>query len=126
MSYIDVLKTGNDHTVWLKGLEFYRDEIGIQQKRLQEIAGKKHSPELLAGVEHFQNQFLIQQKNISDLKHKVRNYVKAIANDVREHDGKVDESFLKKGMSLKEEYEWTERIMNGLRREFNSFLDKWK
>ena len=125
MSYVNVLAAGNDHTIWLKGLEFYRDELLILQKRIQEIASKNSATDVMAGVEHFQNQFMIQQKNINDLKHKVRNYIKGIANDVKIHDGQIDEAYLVEAKTLKVEYEWIEKIMNGLRRELKLFLDKW-
>ncbi len=125
MSYINILKTNTDHTIWAKGLEFYRDELELMTKRLVDISSRNTSPEATQGVEHFQNQFLIQQKNISDLKHEVKNYVKGLSNDARDHNGHVDESFLRKGEELKERYGQLELIMNSLRREFNEYLSKW-
>lgn len=125
MSYINILKAGTDHTIWAKGLEFYRDELELMSKRLLDISGKNTSEEPSKGVEHFQNQFIIQQKNISDLKHGVRNYVKGLSNDAKEHGGDVHENFLSQGHDLRERYEQLEQIMNSLRHEFNAFLSKW-
>jgi hypothetical protein len=125
MSYINILKAGTDHTIWAKGLEFYRDELDLMSKRLLEISGKNTSADASKGVEHFQNQFFIQQKNISDLKHGVKNYVKGLSDDAKEHGGHVDESFITEGNILRERYEQLEQIMNGLRHEFNDFLSKW-
>lgn len=125
MSYINILKAGTDHTIWVKGLEFYRDELELMSKRLLDISGKNTSEEPSKGVEHFQNQFIIQQKNISDLKHGVRNYVKGLSNDAKEHGGHVHENFLSQGHDLRERYEQLEQIMNSLRHEFNAFLSKW-
>jgi hypothetical protein len=125
MSYVNILKAGTDHTIWMKGLEFYRDELDLMQKRLLDISTKNTAGDAVRAVEHFQNQFLIQQKNISDLKHEVKNYVKGLSNDARIHSGHVDEVFLKQGLSLRERYEQLEQIMNSLRHEFNDFLSKW-
>jgi len=125
MGYINILKTGTDHTIWMKGLEFYRDELTLMEKRLLEIAGKNSSEEIGKSVEHFQNQFMIQQKNISDLKHEVKNYVKAMGFDAQSHSGHVDDSYISKGNELRERYEQLEQIMNALRHEFNDFLGKW-
>ena len=71
------------------------------------------------------NQFFIQQKNISDLKHAVRNYLKRLSSDALQHDGHVQESFIKEGSDLREKYEQLEQIMNSLRQEFNGYLSRW-
>ncbi|HET9746685.1 MAG TPA: hypothetical protein VFP97_13300 [Chitinophagaceae bacterium] len=125
MSYVNILKAGTDHTIWSKGLEFYKDEFDIMEKRLLAVSSKNTSEEARKGVEHFQNQFLIQEKNISDLKHEVRNYVKGLSNDAKDHDGHVDDRYLQQTISLRDRYEQLELIMNSLRREFNEFLSKW-
>ena len=125
MSYINISKTGTDHTIWAKGLEFYNEELDLMGKRLLDISTKNTSIEAGQGVEHFQNQFFIQQKNISDLKHAVRNYLKRLSSDALQHDGHVQESFIKEGSDLREKYEQLEQIMNSLRQEFNGYLSRW-
>lgn len=125
MSYVNILKAGTDHTIWMKGLEFYRDELDLMSKRLLDISGKNTSADATKGVEHFQNQFMIQQKNISDLKHEVKNFVKGMSNDAKEHSGHIDEVYIRQGDSLRERYEQLEQIMHTLRHEFNEFLSKW-
>ena len=125
MSYDNILRAGTDHTIWSKGLEFYRDELDLMTKRLLDIAVKNTGEEASKGVEHFQNQFIIQKKNISDLKHQVNSYVKGLSNDAKNHSGHVDAIFITQGDSLRERYEQSEQIMNSLRHEFNQFLSKW-
>jgi len=125
MSYVNILRAGTDHTIWAKGLEFYRDELELMTRRLLEISAKNTSEDASRGVEHFQNQFIIQQKNISDLRHAVKNYVTGLSNDAKDHGGHVDAIFITQGESLKERYEQLEQIMNSLRHEFNDFLSKW-
>jgi hypothetical protein len=125
MSYVNILRAGTDHTIWAKGLEFYKDELGLMTKRLLDISAKNTVSEASKGVEHFQNQFIIQQKNISDLKHGVRNYVKGLSNDAQNHGGHVDAIFLTQGDGLRGRYEQLELIMNSLRHEFNDFLSRW-
>lgn len=125
MSYVNILKAGTDHTIWAKGLEFYRDELEIMNKRLIEVSGKNTSEDAGKGVEHFQNQFFIQQKNISDLRHQVNGYIKGLSHDAKTHEGHVDAIFITQGDDLRKRYEQLEQIMNGLRHEFNEFLSKW-
>ena len=125
MSYVNILKAGTDHTIWMKGLEFYRDELDLMAKRLLDISQKNNVEEATKGVEHFQNQFFIQKKNVSDMKHDVRSFVKGLSHDAKEHGGHVDEVYVKQGKTLKERYEQLEQIMNSLRKEFNEYLSKW-
>ena len=125
MSYVNILQAGTDHTIWAKGLEFYRDELELMTKRLLDVSGKNTNEEASKGVEHFQNQFFIQQKNISDLRHQVNGYIKGLSFDAKTHQGHVDAIFITQGDSLRERYEQLEQIMNGLRQEFNEYLSKW-
>lgn len=125
MSYINILKAGTDHTIWAKGLEFYRDELDLMSKRLLEISGKNTGEEANKGVEHFQNQFFIQQKNISDLMHGVKSYIKRLSGEAKDHAGHVNENFIAERNILHGRYEQIEQIMNSLRHEFNDFLSKW-
>jgi len=125
MSYVNILKAGTDHTIWTKGLEFYRDELEMMNKRLLDISGKNTNEDARKSVEHFQNQFFIQQKNISDLRHQVNSYVKGLSHDAMNHQGHVDAIFITQGDGLRQRYEQLELIMNSLRHEFNEFLSKW-
>lgn len=125
MSYVNILQAGTDHTIWAKGLEFYRDELELMTKRLLDVSGKNTNEEATKGVEHFQNQFFIQQKNISDLRHQVNGYIKGLSYDAKTHQGHVDAIFITQGDSLRQRYEQLEQIMNGLRHEFNEYLSKW-
>jgi hypothetical protein len=125
MSYVSILKAGTDHTIWAKGLEFYRDELEMMNTRLLDISGKNTNEDARKGVEHFQNQFFIQQKNISDLRHQVNSYVKGLSQDAKNHQGHIDAIFITQGDGLRQRYEQEEQVMNSLRHEFNEFLSKW-
>lgn len=125
MSYININHIDKDMNLWDKGLDFYKDELRIMEKRLAEVSAKNNGHESEAGVEHFQNQFLIQRKNIQDIKHEINRYNHNIATDVKEHAGHVDTALQANGMAIKDQYEGFERVMNGLRKEFNEFLSKW-
>lgn len=125
MSYSNKVKGGTDHTIWMKGLEFYRDEVDLMQKRLLEASVKNSSEEASKEVEHFQNQFMIQQKNISDLKHAVRNFRNDLGSAAMKKAETSDQYFTEQGTLLQDKYEQLELIMNSLRYEFNEFLSKW-
>jgi hypothetical protein len=60
-----------ENTEWTSKLNFYKDDIKIMTGRLEEVASKNSSKEVLAQVEHFQNQLIIQRNNI-DLFHEIQ------------------------------------------------------
>jgi hypothetical protein len=125
MSYTSISNLDSDLNLWEKGLEFYRDELSLLENRLMEVSSRNNKQEAFEGIEHFQNQFMIQRKNIQDIKHAVKNYKNNISSDIHHHDGQVNTDLIEDGKVLKDKYESFERIMNGLRHEFNAFLSKW-
>ncbi|MEQ1677895.1 MAG: hypothetical protein ABL876_14390 [Chitinophagaceae bacterium] len=125
MTYTSISQTGNDHSFWRKGLEFYADEIEIMTSRLGEIASKNSNFEARQGIEHFQNQFIVQRNNRDELRHEINLYVEKLGTDVRQHGGHVNTDLVSEHGILQDKYETFEKVMNGLRHEFNDFLGKW-
>ncbi|MBL7750189.1 MAG: hypothetical protein JNN29_02335 [Chitinophagaceae bacterium] len=125
MSYSSITRISSDHKVWQKSLEFYKDEIRTLQARLTEIATKNTSFEARQGIEHFQNQFIVQRNNIDELKHEMNHFADEVSQDVLHHAGHVNDLLVVEKKVLKEKYEDFERVMNGLRHEFNDYVAKW-
>ncbi len=114
-----------EHTEWLNALSFYKDELLIMKKRLEEIVRSNNSKEILALVEHFQNQFIIQQKNIDDLHQEVKNDERRIednliGNPINASRRKIDDHELER-----EGVTNFEKNFEELRKEFKTFLFKW-
>ena len=81
MTYTTVSKCGNDHSTWLKELDFYNEELSLLEKRLLEIADKNNGKEVMAEVEHFQNQFIVQRNNMDVLQHNINEHNNKVAED---------------------------------------------
>ena len=79
---------------WLRELAFYKDELSILTKRLEEAASKNTAQEVLAQVEHFQNKFIMLREQLDILRHDVnerQQQVEKIAASKPEHiNEKVD------------------------------------
>ena len=54
MTYTTVTYCGNDHTVWLNSIDFYKNEFDTLEKRLVEVAGKNNGSEIEG-----KNQFIV-------------------------------------------------------------------
>ena len=125
MIYTTVSQCGNDHSIWLKSLEFYDEEFDILETRLVEIAKKNNRQEAMAGVEHFQNQFIVQRNNIDELMHNINEHAAKVANDVKVHAGKIESGLVDEHNNLHDQFDVFEKIVKDLRLEYNLFLAKW-
>ncbi len=125
MIYTNATNLGNAQHEWLNKLEFYKNEIDILQKRLEEVNSKNTGNESRVFAEHFQNQFIIQQNNISVLRHEISQHTKLAAEDAKLHVGRVQESRLPENKELQNRVKEFEEVVKNLRLEFNKYLAKW-
>ena len=125
MKEINIKHISNLHGDALRGLDFYKQEIGILKKRLEEIASDNTGREVAESIEHFQNQFLIQINNIDDLKHRINENIKDIENQVKNSAGFVDQKLADENTGLYDQYLTDEKIINDIRQDFNRFASKW-
>lgn len=125
MSYTTVNYCGIDHSIWLKELVFYDEELDTLEKRLLEIVQKNNGKEVMADVEHFQNQFVIQRINIDQLQHDIRKHDGNVAAEAQAHAGKMKSVEVSEHDKLKEQVETFGKLFNELRHEYNKFLSKW-
>lgn len=125
MKEINIKHISNLHGDALRGLDFYKQEIGILKKRLEEIASDNTGREVAESIEHFQNQFLIQINNIDDLKHRINENIKDIENQVKNSAGFVDQKSADENAGLYDQYLTEEKFINDIRQDFNRFASKW-
>lgn len=125
MNEINIKHVSNLHSDAIRNLEFYEQELTILQKRLEEIAKDNTGHEVAVSIERFQNQFLIQNNNIDELKHKIKENLKNIEQQVMSSAGFVDQDSMSLNADLYEQYLTLEKIVNEIRHEFNRFASKW-
>jgi hypothetical protein len=111
-----------EHVEWLGGLDFYRNEIGALEQRLQTFAAGGMDPEAARDVEHFQNQFIIQRNTIDELRHAIRAHVSGFGHAVSQAGDMTATPADEGHAPLRNGYQSFEKVMNGLRQEFNRFL----
>lgn len=117
-----VTRTAAEHADWLRGLDFYRNEIGGLEQKLQVLARVGMDREMAGEVEHFQNRFIIQRNTIDELRHAIREHASRFGHAVSQAGGKTAGLEDEGHAHLKGGYESFEKGMNGLRQEFNRFL----
>ena len=92
-----------EHTQWLNKLSFYKDEISVMQKRIEEIAKKNSAKEVTVQIEHFQNQLLIQQNNMDDIKHHIKQDEQNLKNNIMKNEIAVDHRKIEDHVKEREE-----------------------
>jgi phosphoenolpyruvate-protein kinase (PTS system EI component) len=125
MSFTNTTQVNAEHQEWLKGLDFYKEDIHILENRLTEIATKNTSFEARQGIEHFQNQFLVQRNNIDELRHKIKEHISTNGQKTELAAEVIENEMLAEHENLKDEYLSFEKVIKDLRQEFNIYLAKW-
>ena len=56
---------------WRRELQFFRDELVILRKRLDEVAARNTSKDIMVEVEHYENKFKVMAQDYDELIHDV-------------------------------------------------------
>src|ERR1043165_9638487 len=109
---------------WAGRLFFYKDEIRIMEHRLEEIAGKNTSKQILVRIEQFQNQLLVCRYSIDEIKHKVNLSEDELQESVHTNAVAVDHRRVKDHVKIRNDTKICEHIFTGIKSELNLFLIK--
>ena len=63
-----------EHLEWLNKLDFYKDDIAILKRRIEEVAAKNTGHDVMAMIEHFQNQLIIQRNELDEFRHAIKEH----------------------------------------------------
>jgi tRNA pseudouridine-54 N-methylase len=114
-----------DNKTWLSSLTFYKDDLLLMQKRIEEVAKKHNSKEVLASIEHFQNQLIVQKEQLDILTHDVRGAETTLEKAVNKNATAIDHQHFPAQVALAERVQTFEKIFKDLRNELGHFLSKY-
>ncbi|MGZ3932901.1 MAG: hypothetical protein ACXVPQ_02395 [Bacteroidia bacterium] len=114
----------SEHAEWQNKLAFYRDEVKVMQKRLEEISQKNTATEIRKEIEHFQNQFIVQNYNISDISNHIASEEKKLQAGITRNPVAVDHRKAEDHVTERNMVTAFENNFNQLRKEYNAFLSK--
>ena len=124
MVQVDISQLSGECNAWRDQLRNFREELSKDEAQLRQIAGQQLSKEQLLDVEHLHNQFHIQLINIHDLKQSIKAHDRKMNFEKMAFNGNVNEDSYTRHESLSEEYKTLENTLQGLREEFNQFLNR--
>ncbi|RYZ30370.1 MAG: hypothetical protein EOO10_03035 [Chitinophagaceae bacterium] len=119
---ISIPKLHNEYQLWMRELIFYKEEIKIFERHLEDVITKNNEQAVAAQVEQFQNQFIREKEVIDELKHKLNSSEKQLADFVKEISGLGLESIkMDNHPNLREDMKTFRNIFNDLKTNFKKF-----
>lgn len=109
---------------WTRELEFYKEELAVLTKRLEEVISRNTSKEVAAQVEHFQNKFIMIREQVDILKHDVKEQEHEVEKFAKERPDHISEKFYNANNELHERMKYMAKSVSDTRFEFNGFLSK--
>ena len=76
-----------EYSSWMRELIFYKEEIKLFERQLEDVASKQLSMNASAKVEQYQNQFIREKEVIDELKHKLNISERQLAGFVKNVSG---------------------------------------
>jgi hypothetical protein len=115
-----------EYQLWVRELIFYKEEIKIFERHLEELVSRNTRQGVQAQIEQFQNQFICQKEVIDILKHKLNISERQLAAFVYDLSGGVIESVRMDNHSeLREEIQTFRRLYKKLKTDFRNFETEW-
>ena len=112
-----------EHKIWMKQLNFFRDELKIYEHQLEDLVGKT-AKDMLPKLEHFQNSFLRQREVLKKMRHEIKNHEREIAAAFQADQELSYPSHIAHE-EFREEMKTFEKLYKELKEEFLTFWKKW-
>lgn len=121
-NYTYITHMSNEHSSWMRGIAFYRDEIKILLERLNELTTDKTCKAGADQIEQYHNQILNYQNTMAELEQDIQANFKLIESDLEKRELHVSNSAMAQADSLRNRYIEVEKSFNEFRHAFNRFL----
>jgi len=109
---------------WLRELDFYKGEIAILNKRLEEVIVANTHTEVTSQVEHFQNKFIVLKEVIETLGHDIKGREAAIERTAEKSPSHINEHSISANTGLLSRMKNLATDVSESRFELNRFLSK--
>ena len=109
---------------WLRELDFYKGEIAILTKRLEEVIVANTDIAVTSQVEHFQNKFIVLKDVIDTLGHDIKGREAVIERAAAKNPGHIQEHTVALNSELYSRMKNLSNDFSDRRFELNKFLSK--
>lgn len=112
------------HMEWLNALAFYKEELSIFERRLEDIVRRNSKAEVMAELEHFQNQFIREKEVIDELRHDIKQHENFLEKEAKDHPVAIDHRSFKDHAGLRDRFHTFEKLYKELKAEYQQWLAK--
>lgn len=109
---------------WKRELDFFKAEINYLRKRLEEVASKNTSKDVLIEVEHFENKFRIMSIHVDELRHDVNLKNESLLKEAAEKPNYINVKMIDEDVDLIELMNDTSSDFHSTKKDFYKFLSK--
>lgn len=109
---------------WKRELEFFKQEMVILRKRLQEVAEKNTDSGVLKYVEHFENKFHIITDHLDEMRHDVNLKNESLLKEAAEKPNYINVKMIASDENLTSLMLDTSADFYATKKEFYQFLSK--
>lgn len=111
-----------EYRLWINELTFYKEEILIFERHLEELVNSYTGENISAEIEKYQNQFICQKEVIDVLKHDLNTSERQLAAFARELSGNALESVkMDNHVRLRERMITFRKLFTELKEDFRRF-----
>ena len=115
-----------EHKQWNSELAFWEDELKTFKNRLSELITRWSDKKVLAQLEHYQNEFILHGGVIEDLQETIEKHESRMAGHSMKGEDVLDTDLVKNHLEFRNKMETQRQIYADLKKEFFSFLSKYK
>jgi hypothetical protein len=114
-----------NHRLWMNQIAFYKTEIWLFQKRLEEITKKNSGKDVHVEIEQYQNRFIIQNNEMDIIIHKVKLHEHQISSGKTKGVYPPEDLIIDEHTKLKDDMEQFVKLYHELREDFYTFVSAW-
>ena len=116
----------SEHLQWMEDLRFYKDEVGVFEHRLEEIATKNNHVEVKAEVQKFESQFIRQKEVVDILGHDIKVKEHELVEFAQSHNQiAINHTRFQDHSSLKDRVDTFFKLFKDMKNDFQGFSSKW-
>lgn len=115
----------DEHREWLNKLDFYKDDLPVLRKRLEEVAAKNTASDVMKMVEHFQNQFIIQRNELDEFRHVIKEHENHLQAAINQNETAINRQSLSDHPEMRERMERYEKLFQEFRMDLLRFVSKY-
>jgi hypothetical protein len=114
-----------EHTLWLRELNFAKDELPIFVERLASAIEKNTDKDFTPSAESFQNRLTRQNEVVNDLRHAIKAHESELAHYAIEHPIAIDHVHFVDHVDIRERMARFTSLYAAFKKEFLQFIIQW-